>query len=187
MELPNKEQCRNLYSRYHTPENIQDHMGAVAALGVELAQAIEGAGYEVNVALVLAAARLHDLVRIEEQWQYLSSDITVPLQHAEINYLILREKYPEVASVIRTHSLMTLLDEPDALESWENKIVYYADKRVNNDKIVTLEERLIIGNERWHVKPEMDQTDKILPKLKELEAEIFKSIKFLPEDLSINL
>lgn len=181
MRLPTEADCRSLYSAYHTPVHIQDHMRAVAAIAVLIA-AWSGA----NVPLVQAAAWLHDLVRVKEQWPYLPASITTPLPHAQINYLILRDRWPDVAAVIRPHSLMTILDD-QPFASLEEKIVYYADKRVNHATVVTLEERLQLGQERWQVGPHNDRTAELLPKLLQLETELFTNASFLPHELQTHL
>lgn len=153
----------------------------VAAVAVLIAQ-WSGA----NVALVQAAAWLHDLVRIKEQWLYLPATISTPQPHAEINYLLLREQWPEVAGVIRTHSLMTILqDRP--FGNLEEKIVYYADKRVNHATVVTLAERLTLGDERWQVTPANDRRHELMPKLQQLETELFTNAPFSPNELKTHL
>ena len=59
--------------------------------------------------------------------------------------------------------------------------MYYADKRVEQDVIVTIDERLQFLKARY---PEHASTiDAVKPKLKELEKQIFKHLSFNPEDL----
>lgn len=128
------------------------------------------------------AAWLHDLVRLKEQWAYVPPTIPTPLPHAEINYLLLRDQWPAVALAIRTHSLMTIFDQ-EPFETVEAKIVYYADKRVNHTTIVSLEDRLKLGWERWKVHAENDRTAELLPKLLALERELFTNIPFSPNDI----
>lgn len=156
-------------------------MRVVADIAVVLARY-----HQVDVALVEAAAKLHDLVRLPAQWPYLPSTIVTPLPHAEINYLLLRERWPEVAAMIRPHSLMSIL-QPDALAALEAKIVYYADKRVNHAEIVTLDDRLRLGQERWQVNSATDRTTELLPRLHTLEAELFTPLPFSPHELKNKL
>lgn len=177
MRLPTEAECRELYQIYHTPPHIQDHMRVVADIAAVLARY-----HQADVAAVAAAARLHDLVRVPEQWPYLPTTIVIPLPHAEINYVLLRERWPEIAAMIRAHSLMTIFDAA-ALGLLETKIVYYADKRVNHAEIVSLEERLQLGQERWRVNHATDRTAELLPKLQALEAELFTPIPFSPHEL----
>lgn len=170
-----------LYVQYHTPSNIQDHMRVVAAIATEL-----GRYHQANLSLLEAAAKLHDLVRIAEQWSYLPETIPTPLPHAEINYLLLRSVYPEVAELIRPHSLMTILQQLP-FPSLEAKLVYYADKRVNHAELVTLAQRLQLGRERWRVDHATDRTAELLPQLQSLESELFKPIPYDPTQLQTHL
>lgn len=185
MRLPTEPEYQQLYSTYHTPNNVREHMHVVASLAEQLASALTERETAINIPLVIAAARLHDLVRLKDQWQYLPTSISVPQSHAEINYQILRSEFPEVADVVRDHSLMTIF-EPNRLNTWEQKIVFYADKRVNHNSIVTLEERIQLGKERWGVTPNLDQTTKVLNALQALEHELFNAITLQPEDLHAN-
>lgn len=186
MRLPTESEYTELYAQYHTPKHIQRHMAVVAILGQQLANAHHEAGHQVNVDLVYAAGKLHDLVRIQEQWQYLPESILPPLSHtmphAEMNYLLLRDTYPEMAEVIRSHSLLSIT-QPDRLTSLESKIVYYADKCVNHDHLVTVEDRMHLGKERWGVTPDNDQSDTLLPLLMDLQTELFSDIAMTPSDL----
>lgn len=181
MRLPTDRDYRELYQTYHTPPHIQDHMRVVANIAVVLARY-----HEANIALAEAAAKLHDLVRLPEQWPYLPNTIATPLPHAEINYLLLRDRWPEVAQIIRPHSLMSLL-QSNALTTSEAKIVYYADKRVNHADIVTLEERLQFGQTRWRVTPSHDRTAELLPQLQALETQLFTPLPFAPHELKNKL
>lgn len=175
-------ECAALYRTYHSPEHIQSHMRVVTTLATKLANARQQIGDTVSVPLIEAAALLHDLVRTKEQWPFLPPWISTPLPHAEINYLLLRDEFPEVASVIHSHSLMSILD-PTALSSWEHKIVYYADKRVNHSTVVSLEDRIALGRERWNVTTETDRSTELIPLLYSLERELFTDLTIQPNNL----
>ncbi len=182
MKLPTEQDYAALYRTYHTPEHIQDHMQMVAEITRVLAEARLAVNDAVDIELAVAAALLHDLVRIPEQWPYLPTSISTPLPHAEINYLLLRDRYPEIAEVIRSHSLMTIF-ENQALSKIESQLVYYADKRVNHADIVSLEDRIVFGKQRWRVDPATDNSDEIIQKLKQLEQSLFDTLTIQPEDL----
>jgi len=99
----------------------------------------------------------------------------LPLPHAEINYLLLRDRWPELAAIIRDHSLMTIF-QPTALQTREAQIVYYADKRVNHTTIVSLTDRLRLGQERWRVQPSNDRTVEVLAAVQQLEKKLLSGI-----------
>ena len=50
----------------------------------------------------------------------------------------------EVANLVTKHGFF----EIDNLNTWEEKIMYYADKRVDGEKIVSLEKRFREGRKR---------------------------------------
>lgn len=156
-------------------------MRLVAAIALELGQY-----HQVHTGLLDAAAKVHDLVRIPEQWPYLPTPIVTPQPHAEINYQLLVNDFPEVAAVVRPHSLMTIL-QADPFPSVEARLVYYADKRANNATIVTLQQRIDLGNERWRVTPEQDRRAELLPLLLTLEQEIFRPIPYAPTNLQTHV
>ena len=105
------------------------------------------------------------------------------MHHAEVNHLILKDKYPEIAETVLTHKLENLLDWK-TLDNWEKIIVNYADKRVNNEEIVSIKDRIALGKKRWKVKVIDDKSDEILTELKKLEQKIFNKIKLKPEDIN---
>ncbi|MBU0670910.1 MAG: NUDIX domain-containing protein [Patescibacteria group bacterium] len=179
MNLPSKEECLRLYEQYHTPENVQDHCRQVNNVAVLLANKLKAAGIDIDVDLVDRASLLHDLIRIPEQ---VEDRALKNKHHAEVNYEILREKYPEMAEVILAHRMDYLLS-PEKLDTWEKKVVNYADKRINNDEVVTIEDRLYLGNKRWKIKEVDDKSDEILASLRNLEKEIFSKIDIDPQQI----
>ena len=76
--------------------------------------------------------------------------------------------FPEVAEVIRKHSLNKIEDPARQPKTYEEKIVFYADKMVKGNKIVSLEERFADLKKRYNtdLKKEFEFTKKI-------EKEIF--------------
>ena len=46
-----------------------------------------------------------------------------------------------VADVVEAH-VMEAIEGPGMLNTWEKKLVFYADKRVNHDRRVTFDERM---------------------------------------------
>jgi putative nucleotidyltransferase with HDIG domain len=151
---------------YHVPAHILKHSLAVAKLGVFLAERLKEKGTAVDVDLVERACLLHDIVRVcdfreidygnfeqtvseqdEAKWQHIKATYE-GIGHEDAAYEILKEKYPALASTIKKHKYMAMLDEKTRPKTWEEKLVYYADMRVMHDKIVPLETRLKEAHER---------------------------------------
>jgi hypothetical protein len=80
-------------------------------------------------------------------------------------------------------------DGDDRPETWEEKLVYYADKRVMHEKIVPLQERLDEGHRRSAAARRKAglhcniDTEKIDALIVELEREIFEAIGIKPDEV----
>ena len=73
--------------------------------------------------------------------------------------LLKRMGFREVSEVVKKHSLYKLQQKKQP-KTWEEKIVFYADKRAKNDKIVSVEERFEYIKERYN-REEIALTKKI--------------------------
>ena len=180
---------------------------AVAKLGVFLAQRLREKGVAVDVKLVDRACLLHDILRVcdfmesdygtfeqripeqkKAKWQQLRARYKgTPHEYAAHD--ILKQKYPALALVIRKHRYMSLLDENENPKTWEEKLVYYADKRVMHDKIVPLKKRLCEGHKRnahLHGTEAQSQinTAKVDPLIYRLEKEIFDKVGLDPLEVT---
>jgi hypothetical protein len=100
--------------------------------------------------------------------------------HEDAAYEVLKDKYPELARIIKRHRYTALLDK-ESPRTWEEKLVYYADKRVMHDKIVPLKERLEEAhrrNKQQHNSKGYNRVDttKIDELIFDLEKDIFEKI-----------
>ncbi len=197
--LPTRKECFDILEEYRAASHIVKHSLAVAKLAVFLAQRLKEKGVAIDVELVERACLLHDVMRVcdlkesdyrkfeqnysqedKSKWQQLRTKYKgTPHEHA--TYDILKEKYPAIALVIRKHRYMSMLDEKEKPSTWEEKLVYYADKRVMHERIVSLKERLADGHERnVHLHGTKAQskinTAKVDPLIYELEKEICETI-----------
>ena len=202
MNLPTREECFELLKEYHTPEHMVRHAIGVNKVAVLIAKEMNKKGYKVNVELVDRASLLHDMLRTvdltDEQFEKLKERINAEsvkfwdklrkkykgLRHEEATYLEFKEKYPEIAAVLRNHGY-PIMAEPEKLKTWEEKILNYADKRVMHDEVVLLKQRFEEGHAR---NVENEDTLPIPPEeidknYFELEKEIFKKLDINPEDI----
>jgi uncharacterized protein len=205
--LPTRNQCFDIIKKYHVPPNIVKHSLATAKLAVFLAKKLKEKDIAVDVELVERACLLHDVARICEvkESDYNNIGMTVTEQektawdklkteykaagHEDTAYELLKEQYPVLALTIKKHRYVSLLDENDRPDTWEEKIVYYADKRVMHDKIVTLKERLDDAHQRNAQLRQMKgqnniDTDKVDRLIFELEEEIFTAIGLDPAEVT---
>lgn len=165
-KIPTIQQCYELLKKCHVPTHIGRHCEVTADFGVSLAQKIAANGTDVNIDFVHRACLLHDIMRIcdfhepldeifdepineknVKKWQQLSQQYK-GLRHEDAAYEFLKNEYPELALAIKKHAYRSLLDEKAKPQTIEEKIVYYADKRVMHDKVVPLAKRLAEGHRR---------------------------------------
>lgn len=149
MPIPTKEECMKILKEQNVPGNIVAHLKKVCEVSMKIADLLEKKGINVNRDLVAAGALLHDVKKI-------NSD-----DHIVEGYEFIKSLgFPEVALLVRKHGLAHLDDEDFLPKTWEEKIVFYADKRVKNDKIVSVEERFEYIKIRYN-KAEVDEEMKL--------------------------
>jgi len=73
-------------------------------------------------------------------------------------------------SIIRKHGLKNITTDEFIPKTWEEKVVFYADKRVKNEKIVSVDERFEYIKKRYN----KDDVEKELNFTKELEKELLE-------------
>ncbi len=212
--LPTRKECFDIIEKYHVPQHIVRHSMAVTKLAVFLAQKLKEKGIAIDVELVERACLLHDIARICEvkESDYNNVGMTVTEQrrrascgektawdklkteykanhHEDTAYELLKEQYPVLALTIKKHRYTALLDENDRPNTWEEKIVYYADKRVMHERIVSLKERLQDAHDRnVHLRQTQAQdkidTAEVDRLIFELEQEIFAKIGLDPVEVT---
>ena len=173
MNLPSREECMELLKRENTPENIIRHTLVVNKIAVFLAKKLKEKGENVNIDLVDRASLLHDI----KKWESIQNKTDA--SHGEIGENFLKDRYPEIAELVRKHMLYEVVD----LKTWEEKIICYADKRVNHDKIVSLKQRFDYINKRYPPKNKKLRK-KVYDKYFELEKEIFEKLDTSPDILN---
>jgi uncharacterized protein len=207
--LPSRDECRSMIQACHVPAHILRHNEAVAKLGVFLAERLAARGIAVNVELVERACLLHDLFRVcdcpLEDFSWFEQPVTKEdkrrwrglkakhghRRHEDAADAFLKDAYPVLAGTIRRHRYTALLDKNDHPETWEEKLVYYADKRAMHDKIVPLKERLEEAHRRSAIvqaqagKPHrVDVERQVDALILQLEEEIFRQIDFDPDEVT---
>lgn len=185
-----------LIKEFKVPLHVQRHCAAVAKFCVELGKKMIAAGIKIDLKLLRQAAMLHDLLRIIdfktlepekfpdpvspediEFWKQLREKFS-GMHHADAAAQILCERgFHDVAQIIKTHKYVQI---KDSFKTWEEKILYYGDKRVQHDKIVALAERLADGRKRnFPFISGEEPDDELDKKVFELEKEILKKIRNL--------
>lgn len=179
--IPDTATCIRLMDEYGMLENIRHHSLVVAqiadALIVEL---LDDPVWAPERALVLAGALLHDIAK--------TPCLDGNCDHAAAGGDICRKhEYPEVAEIVEQHVILKDHD-PDRYNSGRftaMEIVYYADKRVRHNQVVSLEERLeYIIDHYGNDDPELHcLIRENFQRCRELEQALFRVLPFNAEAL----
>jgi putative nucleotidyltransferase with HDIG domain len=126
-DIPSVRECKVLLTRkFCTGRQVLEHSKAVARVALCLAEELNRIGHRIDLDLIRAAALLHDVAKGQSD-------------HAVAGSRILAQMgYPDVADVVRCH--MDIVTDPDKPVG-AREILYLADKLVEEDRFVTLEER----------------------------------------------
>lgn len=127
--LPGREEIARLWDRYGMLDNIRRHSLVVTEVALLVHDWLAEAGTVLNRKAVAAGGLLHDIAKTP----CLGGEMRHDHQGAAI---VEGLGYPELAYLVKNHVVLPL-DEP--LD--ETMVVNYADKRVNHDRLVDLEER----------------------------------------------
>ena len=163
--IPSEKECLEILKRFKVPENIIEHSIKVKELSVKIAKKLIEKGEKINLKLLVAGALLHDVSKFD----CLESDV----RHGDHGCERILEigMIKQISDIVRKHALNSILST-DHPRTWEEKIVYYADKRVNHNRIVTLKQRFDYLRKRYPMA--VDTINRSYPKVVELEKELLK-------------
>ena len=162
MIIPTKQECIRILKENKVPDNIIAHLKAVCDFSMKVVDMLEKRNIKVNRELVAAAALLHDIRKLSKGEH--------EIEGAE---LVSSMGYPEVGSVIKKHGLAHLFEKEFKPVAWEEKIVFYADKRVKDDKIASVDERFEYIKQRY----KREMVDRELNFTKKVEKELLGNEK----------
>lgn len=175
--IPSIETCFLLMEKYGMLENIKAHSVVVAKIARLIAKGLEQAGVDISIEKAIAAALMHDIGK--------TASLKYGGDHTEIGRQIcLRNHFEEIADIVREHVIFKDYELDGDFS--EKEIVYYADKRVNHDRIVSLDERLVYILERYG-NNQQDLCRRIKKNFKlcaKVEKKLFAKLNFRPESLS---
>lgn len=144
-------EIQEYYEECGTPEPVIRHMYAVADFLDYMHRnwvRVEKEAGNIDWDLLQKAALLHDLKRVEKDHSNVGADF------------LEKVGYPEIAALVRQHHRGELHHE--ALT--EEELLFYADKRVQEDKVVSLEERFLKSKEKCHTEEALEKHKKLYEK-----------------------
>jgi putative hydrolase of the HAD superfamily len=174
---PDVQTCINWYIESGLTHTLLAHVNNVAAISYQIALWIAEKEIPVNPILAHRGGLLHDLAKLKDESQK---------NHAELAAEILISKnQTELSEIARRHLIGNLLSEKDRPQTWEEKIVNYADKLSEGSSIVSLDERLLALQQRY---PNFaEKIKKNTPLIKDLENEILEPLRITPPEFLIKL
>lgn len=138
--IPSVSECFQIMNQYEMLGNIKEHSVMVARVAGFIVKELHEAGKDISMDVTIAAALLHDIAK--------TSSLNSNEDHAQKGReFCLRHEFHEIADIVGEHVVLGT----DVSQSCcrEKEIVYYADKRVLHDKVVSLDERLEYILERY--------------------------------------
>jgi len=173
--IPTREECFRLMSQYGMLDHIMHHSIEVAKVALFLSAELNKKGQRINLGLVEAASLLHDLTK--------TVCFKTKEDHAQTGSQLLREMgYERVGEVVAEHVVLSKEKDPSSVS--EEEVVNYADKRVQHDRIVSLEERFSDLMDRYGKgKKDIGQLEQLKKTTFEIETKIFSILEIDPNDL----
>lgn len=139
-DVPSREQCRRLLSRFAVPDEVLAHSEIVAELARILAIYLNGSGFSLRTDLIVSAGLLHDIL-----WD--ASD------GLEAGACLLRQLgYAGVANVLTSLVKSGATDPPLPDEA---DLVFFADRYIEKDRPVPLAEQYRRAVDRFGACPEI--------------------------------
>ncbi len=156
--IPRNDEIARWTREIQLPENVTKHMNVVCDVALQCAKVLERKGKIVRLHALAVASLTHDLLRCVDfkENEESKTESSTPKQklwsklrekygtsHEEAAQKFLTEHgYPALGSIVRPHrGYFENPKEEELLQTTEQKILCYADKRVLHDSVVSLSER----------------------------------------------
>lgn len=135
LRLPDVPACLVWLAGQGASDGLVRHVKLVAAAAFRLAELARVAGVPVNPLLAHRGALLHDLAKVSARAAH--------RPHDDLAGEILRAAgFPDLARIAERHAIWALVDPAKRPETWEEKLVCYADRLALGGRLVRPEERL---------------------------------------------
>jgi len=143
-ELPNREQAIQILKQQNCRPQVIQHCLAVTTLALEIAAKLQTRGIKISLPLVEAGGLLHDLGRAK------SHEVNHGLIGVQMGKTL---GLPDsLLDIIKRHVGAGITHQEAQWLKWpqdnyipttiEEKVVCYADKRIDNDRVVPIDEEI---------------------------------------------
>ena len=182
MKVPDIAACATLMEEQGMLANIREHSFVVARVAARLAEELGKTSRQPpDLQLCISGALLHDIAK--------TPCLKSGCNHAKAGAELCRSLgFPEIAEIVAAHVILSDFDPARYQQGifLAQEIVYYADKRVLHDKIVSLPERLDYILEKYSGGDARRQQGirGNFSKCGELENHLFSFVNFPPKQLA---
>ena len=175
--IPGVNDCLKFMEQYHMLPNIKDHSIVVARVAEIITHDLINAGHALSLETVIAGALLHDIGKTA----CLDNDDDHAAKGLEICQAL---NLATIADIVAEHVILKNYAPENGFS--EKEIVYYADKRVNHDQVVSLDERLAYILQRYGRNDEVrcQAIKKNYAYCQDLEKRMFSFLAFKPADIT---
>ncbi len=199
----NQKEILKIYKDFNVPKHVIRHMKKVKEICEILADCFIKKGIKIDKKNLKYAALLHDVLRICDFRDFDPDKFDQKVTKYDIKkWKYLRSKYGKIGHVKAMEQILNKIGEKklailvkkhdffeiDNLHTWEEKIIFYADKRADGDKIVILEKRFKEGRKRnAKNKEEILKAKEIEEKVKKLERELINCLEGCRSDSACSI
>jgi putative hydrolase of the HAD superfamily len=170
--VPGLDLCRS-WLQEQGSLGVMQHVELVAALAYWLALELRRQGVKVDPLLAQRGGLLHDLCKLKGKGQSGADD------HGRRAALWLHAQgLFELAEIADRHMLFGVNQLERAPRSWEEKLVYFCDKLVEGNRVVSFEERLEALRARYNL--DVEQLGRVQQYLADLRSELCSRLE-IPE------
>lgn len=142
MDTPTKEECEVIIDILHSlPAPVRMHCAKVTEVAMTIGRRLQQCGQVIDLEIVRAATMMHDLAK------------GMPNHEEHACQMLHDMGFSKIGDLIADHTELKKLDSKTSLEE---KVVYLADKFVEEDHLVSLEERYRTNNRRFAVTTEIE-------------------------------
>ncbi len=174
--VPSMVDCCAFMDKYEMLDNIKAHSLMVEKVARVIARGLKEAGETVSLGVTSAGALMHDIAK--------TPCLKSGEDHAALGQKICYDNdLDEIAEIVGEHVRLKTCDPQGDIS--EKEIVYYADKRVNHDVVVSLEDRLKYlllryGKNNRHLRTRIRQNFELV---REVEKKLFSKLTFQPAEI----
>ena len=174
--IPTVKECFEFMEKYEMLENIRAHSVVVEKVANLIARGLIDTGVDLMIEKITAGALLHDIGK--SLCLHTGGDHAVKGEE-----ICVQNRLEEIADIVREH--ITLQSYQPGAAICEKEIIYYADKRVNHDLVVSLEERLSYLLKRYGRNDSFicGRIKDNFELCKDVENKLFKGLSFRPKAL----